>query len=147
MKQTFLTEDGETFTNEWLNCPTDISEYWGFVYKITNLTNNKKYIGRCNFWAIEKKKPLKGRVNKRHVKKETKWRDYFGSGGKEWQEVLTKIGKENIRREILVLCSSKWEVKYREAELQFKLGVLLKEEYYNGIIDLKLPKAPKDLRI
>jgi len=133
--------------SKWINVPNDLSSYYGFVYKITIKTNNKKYIGRCNFWKIVKRPPLKGKKNRRYIKKETDWRNYYGSGGKEWQKIIKQVGKDNIKREILILCKTPWEVKYKEAELQFREKVLLKEEYYNGIIQLKLPKAPKNLRI
>ena len=39
--------------------------YAGFVYVITDLSNQKKYIGKKLFWKIEKKRPLKGKVNKK----------------------------------------------------------------------------------
>ena len=130
----------------WKNMPKNIDDYWGFVYCITNTKNGKKYIGKKNFWRIEKRPPLKGRVNKRHFKKETDWKKYYGSGGKEWQKVLTTVGKANVVREVLHLCESPWETKYMEAKEQFDNSVLLSDKYYNGIIQLKLPKALKELR-
>lgn len=130
---------------EWKNAPTNIEEYWGFVYCITNTANGRKYIGKKNFWKIEKRPPLKGRKNKRHFKKETDWKTYYGSGGKEWQKVLTDVGKSKMHREILCLCGSPWETKYMEAKYQFDNSVLLSNDYYNGIIQLRLPKAPREL--
>ena len=39
---------------------------FGFIYLITNLTNNKKYIGCKMLQKVIKRKPLKGKKNKRH---------------------------------------------------------------------------------
>lgn len=142
----------------WHNIPENIDDYWGFVYCITNNVNGKKYVGKCNFWRISKEPALKGRSkkekekrsklkgNKRHIKKETSWRDYWGSGGKEWQSVLEEFGKDNFVREIISCYKTPWEVKYFEAKEQFDREVLFSDNYYNGIIDFKLPKAPLLLR-
>jgi hypothetical protein len=46
----------------------------GFVYLITNLENGKKYIGKKTFWERRK-----DRKTGRRKKKESNWRDYFGS--------------------------------------------------------------------
>ena len=54
-------------------------EYIGFVYLITNLTNNKKYIGKKLTKFKVTKKPLKGKKNKRRSTKESDWRTYWGS--------------------------------------------------------------------
>lgn len=39
--------------SSWKNVPDDISKYQGFVYIITCLKNNKKYIGQKSFWSME----------------------------------------------------------------------------------------------
>ena len=54
----------------------DIKEYTGFVYCITNLTNNKSYIGKKLFVST-RTKTLKGKRKK--VKLDSGWRDYYGS--------------------------------------------------------------------
>ena len=46
---------------------------YGFVYQITNLTNNKAYIGKKLFW-FKKIKTLKGK-RKRYLA-ESDWRTY-----------------------------------------------------------------------
>ena len=56
----------------------DIGDYVGFVYIITDLSNNKKYIGKKNFWSTRRLPPLKGKSRRRTVKKESDWKDYFG---------------------------------------------------------------------
>ena len=39
-----------------------IGDNWGFVYQITNLTNERQYIGRKYFWQKRKPKGGKRRV-------------------------------------------------------------------------------------
>ena len=41
-------------------------------------------------------------------------------------------------RNILVLCKTKGECAYMEATIQFEKDVLLREEYYNGIISCRV---------
>ena len=53
--------------------------YVGFVYLITNLTDNRKYIGKKLAQFKVTKKPLKGKKNKRRSTKESDWKDYWGS--------------------------------------------------------------------
>ena len=97
------------------------------------------YIGKKNFWKTKKLKPLKGRKNKRHFKVETDWRTYTGSCDK-LNEDIEKFGLENFERKILRCYTCKWDLNYAEAELQFHLGVLLDDYYYNGIIQVRLGK-------
>ena len=40
-------------------------KYMGFVYLITDLTTNRKYIGKKLFWNTRKLKPLKGKTRRR----------------------------------------------------------------------------------
>lgn len=105
----------------------DLDDYVGFVYIITNLTNQRKYIGKKNFYSIRTKK-VKGKNKK--VKTESNWRKYFGSNV-ELCEDVKKIGEENFHREILKLCKSKGEMGYFEAKYQFLFDVLLDDIYYN----------------
>jgi len=51
----------------------------GFVYLITNLVNDKKYIGKKLARFKVTKPPLKGKKRKRRSTKESDWRDYWGS--------------------------------------------------------------------
>ena len=46
------------------------NEYEGFVYLITNLTNNRKYVGKKLSKFKTTKPPLKGKKNKRRGYKE-----------------------------------------------------------------------------
>ncbi len=110
---------------------------YGFIYKITNLTNDKKYIGKKQCQSIKKRPPLKGKKNKRHEKIETDWKTYTSSSN-ELNKDLETLGKDNFKFEILRWCDSKWELSYYEARLQFKEEVLLRNDYYNGIINVRI---------
>ena len=116
--------------------------FYGFIYQITNTTNDRKYIGKKQSITILKRPPLKGRKNKRHVVKETDWKIYTGSSDK-LNEDIQKLGKDKFKFEILRFCQSKSELAYYEAKMQFDHDVLLKENYYNGMINLRLSKIKK----
>jgi len=109
----------------------------GFVYLITNLTNNRKYIGKKLAQFKRSKPPLKGRKNKRRTTVESDWRTYYGSSD-ELNEDIEIIGKENFKREILYYCYSKAELSYIEAREQFKHKVLETDDYYNGHIRVRV---------
>ena len=115
----------------------DIGDYYGFVYRITNLVNGHDYIGRKYFKTKRKLKPLKGRKNRRIKVIETDWQDYWGSS-KRLLEDMDKYGKENFKREIIQLCKTRGETNYAEAKWQFDEDVLLREDNYNGIIAIKI---------
>ena len=112
-------------------------EYVGFVYLITNLTNGKKYVGKKLAKFKVTKKPLKGKKNKRRSTKESDWKDYWGSSDKLNEDVQT-LGPNNFTREILYYCTSRGELSYLEAREQFARKVLETEEYYNGIINVRV---------
>ena len=97
----------------------------GFVYIITNLTNNKKYIGKKHFWTRQK-----DRKTGRRKTLESDWKNYFGSCD-ELNEDVKILGKEHFLREILYLCPHKKSMSYYETYEQFKRNVLLSEDYYN----------------
>jgi len=117
---------------------TEVSdEYEGFVYLITNLTDNRKYVGKKLAKFKTTKPPLKGKKNKRRGTKESDWRDYWGSSDKLLADV-EKLGENNFTREILYFCKSRGEMSYLEAREQFERRVLETDEYYNGIINVRV---------
>jgi hypothetical protein len=109
----------------------------GFVYIITNTTNNKKYIGKKLAKFKTTKPPLKGRKNKRRGTKESDWREYYGSSD-SLNEDIEEIGKDKFTREILFYCRNKSELSYIEAREQFNHKVLESEDYYNGHIRVRV---------
>ena len=114
--------------------PTDCE---GFVYLITNLTNNRKYIGKKLAKFKTTKPPLKGKKNRRRGKVESDWREYWGSSDQLKADV-ENLGEENFSREILYFCNSRGLMSYLEAKEQFDRNVLFTDEYYNGIINLRV---------
>ena len=108
-----------------------------FVYLITNNTNNKKYIGKKLTTRKVTKPPLKGRKNKRRSKVESDWRDYWGSSDHLKEDVAT-LGEDQFTREILYYCASRGIASYIEAREQFEREVLLRDDYYNGIINVRV---------
>jgi hypothetical protein len=120
-------------------CNIPFVSAYGFVYVIENLINNKKYIGKKQMQTIKKLKPLKGKKNKRHFVIETDWRNYMSSSNELLYDI-EKNGKNNFKFEILRFCQSKSELAYFEAKEQFDREVLLRDDYYNGIINLRIGK-------
>ena len=117
-------------------------EYEGFVYLITNLTNNQKYIGKKLAKFKTTKPPLKGKKNKRRGYKESDWRDYYGSSDRLNADVAA-LGSDKFTREILYLCKGRGEMSYIEAREQFDRRVLETDDYYNGIINVRVGGSDK----
>jgi 5S rRNA maturation endonuclease (ribonuclease M5) len=111
----------------------------GFVYIITNTTNDRKYIGKklSKFSRTSTKTVVlkNGTKKKKKVrsKVDSDWIEYYGSSI-ELQKDIETIGKEHFTREILFFCKSKAECSYIEAREQFLRRVLESDEYYNNNI-------------
>jgi len=117
----------------------------GFVYLITNTLNGRKYIGKKlarHRKTVERTVTLKsGEKRRRKIRSlvESDWPRYWGSCQELTRDVAT-LGHRNFTREILYYCGSKSETTYIEAMEQFKRGVLLTDEYYNGQIHCHISK-------
>ena len=114
-----------------------IGDNYGFVYQITNLTNNRKYIGKKFFYST-KTKQVKGK--KKKLKVPSDWQTYYGSSDTLKQDVL-QYGPENFKREIIHLCKSKGVCGYLEAKEQFINNVLESDDYYNTWIMVRVRKS------
>jgi hypothetical protein len=120
--------NGESFTS------ADIGDYFGFVYNITNLTNERQYIGRKYFWSF---RTPKGK--KRKVKSESDWKNYYGSCP-ELKEDIDRIGKNNFTRTIISLHKTKGKTNFEETRQLFGNNVLIESlddgtpAYYNSNI-------------
>ena len=115
----------------------------GFVYMITNITNDRKYIGKklAKFSKTTQKtvKLKNGNKKKKKVrsKVESDWRDYYGSSPELTKDVEL-FGRENFSRETLYYCKSKAECSYIEAREQFSRRVLESQDWYNGHIQVRV---------
>jgi hypothetical protein len=134
------TNPAWTYQNKTVDSIPD--EYEGFVYLITNTHTGQKYIGKKLAKFKTTKPPLKGRKNKRRGTKESDWKDYWGSSDR-LQADVEALGPENFTREILYLCTNRAEMSYIEAREQFDRRVLERDDYYNGIINVRVGGSDK----
>jgi len=114
----------------------DIKGYYGFVYRIYNTVDDIGYIGRKYFTKAGTKQ-VKGK--KRKTRKESDWKDYYGSSPRLLADI-EKLGKDKFKRTIIRLCKTRGETNYWEAKLQFKYEVLESDLYYNDNILVKFTR-------
>ena len=124
------TYEGTNFTSD------DINDFFGYVYRITNLTTGKQYIGRKYF--TQRRKPRSGK-GKRRVTTESDWKKYYGSS-EELKADVKSLGKSNFKREIISLHETLGKVNYEETKQLFLNNVLMESldngepAYYNSNI-------------
>lgn len=94
----FMLKDGSYKEAQYLTTEDELMDTkpFGYIYKFTDLTTNKIYIGKRETTSFDK--------------------NYWGSG-KLWSEVVTKIGKQNVKREVLCFATSRQEL--RELEVYY----------------------------
>lgn len=135
---------------DWENIPSEeeLENWYGFVYLITRLNalegEPKFYIGCKKLKSKRKLPPLKGAKRKRTVVKKSDYETYYGSSN-ELLKDIEKYGKENFKREVLKMCTCQWQLKYEELWYQIKENVILKNNYYNGILNARIGKVPNKL--
>ena len=126
-------ENPWTFNNKPFTSD-DIKSYVGFVYLITELDTNRKYIGRKYFYQLRKTKGKSKRV-----KSESDWKKYYGSCP-ELKEEIEQFGRQNFSRTILSLHYTKGKTNYEETRQLFTNKVLTEQlddgtpKYYNSNI-------------
>jgi hypothetical protein len=131
METTTKTKVGEgDYANPWLYQGTaftssDIGDFFGYVYRITNLQSGKQYIGRKYF--VQKRKPRGGG---RRRTSESNWKQYWGSS-KELNADRKRLGSDSFTREIISLHRTGGRVNYEETRQLF-LNNVLTEALENG---------------
>ena len=124
---------------------------YGFIYLVTHLPSNRKYIGKKVLYfernvkigkrelkALKEERKAKGisgrPPSKKKVVKESDWKTYYGSQA-EIKE-LVKNGKESdFKREILKFVNNKKHLTYFECKYLFIYEVLENnDEYINDNI-------------
>ena len=124
-----------TFNEEEYNKTPE--DYQGFVYQITELDSNKKYIGKKNFWKPKTLPITKSRKRRVRTRTESDWRQYYGSSN-EVRKLVESRGQDKFKREIIKLCKTKGDMSYYEAKIQFENDVLFRKDYYNNFIGCKI---------
>ena len=114
----------------------DIKGHYGFIYRIDNVIDGRGYIGRKYFTKAGTKQ-VKGK--KKKTRKESDWRDYYGSSPRLLEDI-NRLGKENFRRTVVRLCKTRGETNYWEAKYQFQLEVLESDKFYNDNILVKFTR-------
>jgi hypothetical protein len=114
-----------------------LKSYVGFVYQVTEKSTGMKYIGKKFFWRQKTLPTTKTRKRRKKVLVESDWRTYCGSS-ETVKQILNESGLNAFDREILHLCKTKGECSYMEAKIQFDRDVLLRDDYYNGIIQCRI---------
>ncbi len=109
----------------------------GFVYLITDLSNQRKYVGKKLFHRskILPKNSKRARRSRQTV--DSDWRTYCGSS-KAVSELVEEFGLDRFKREIIRLCVTKGEMSYYETKEQIEREVLFSDEYYNEFIGCKI---------
>lgn len=115
----------------------NIGDAVGFVYCITSILDNRKYVGKKLFTKAGRKQ-VKGKIKK--IRKQSDWQEYYGSN-EELKKDVAKLGAENFKREILYLCNSRSECSYLETYEIFIRDALLSESYYNSWVTCKIHKS------
>lgn len=117
----------------------DVGNYVGFVYLITDLLNQKFYIGKKIFFNRFIRKPLKGKTRRRIERKPSDWQEYYGSNEK-LRMLVESTDKALYKREILHLCRNKSQMSYLETKEILVRDALIDERYYNDWVSAKITR-------
>ena len=125
-------------------------EWFGFIYRIVDLSTSQHYIGKKQFQST-RRKIVKDRKNRKKVVKESDWKTYTSSSNHINQAIEDK-GKDNFRFIIESLHKTKGSLTYAEVKKQVFEDVLrakLKDgvtpKYYNKQISAVKFIPPEDL--
>ena len=116
----------------------EIDEWFGFIYRITEIATGKEYIGKKQFHSYCRK-AVKGKKRKKMVITENDWKTYTSSST-HINEALSKLGKAAFKFEIESLHSTRGSLVYAEVRYQVTEDVLRARlpdgtrKYFNGMI-------------
>lgn len=112
-----------------------IGENVGFVYIITNVTNNRQYVGKKLF---TKSKTYQKNNKKKRKRVASDWQTYTGSN----EELNNDIESGHIiKKEIIHLCKSKGWLSYWETKEIFTRDCVISENYYNSWVQCKIRRG------
>jgi len=124
-------------------------DWFGFVYRIVDLSNNMEYIGKKQFIKT-RRKVVKNRKNRKVIKSDSDWRSYTGSSVVLNEQIQLK-GKEKFSFHIMSLHKTKASLSYGEVEAQIHADVLRaklpdgNKKYYNKMVYINLKNGLADL--
>jgi hypothetical protein len=121
-------------THKWKYWDTiNPEENLGFVYKITNLTNGKYYVGKKVFWNNKKHKLTKKQLAEQSgpgrkptheiIRTESDWKTYWGSN-KQLLTDVKELGENHFECLVLHVCKTKKQLTYWEMHYQCKYECL-----------------------
>lgn len=102
----------------------------GFVYCITNIITNQRYVGKKVFISKRTLPPLSGKKRKRRVIKDSDWKTYTSSST-YIKEAIDEYGMDNFKFEILEMFDNRSSMNFAELKLQIFWNVL-DEKLENG---------------
>ena len=108
----------------------------GFIYKITNTTNGRAYIGK-KLLTKASYKTVNGK--KKKVRKESDWLTYYSSCD-ELKADIKSLGKDKFKREIICFTYTLTTHTYLENKYLYVFEVLESNNWYNGNISSKIFK-------
>lgn len=97
-------------------------EWFGFIYRIIEISTGREYIGKKQFTKTKRKK-IKGRKNRKHIKSSSNWKEYTSSSD-HINEAILKNNKSNYRFIIESLHKTKGSLHYAEVRSQILEDVL-----------------------
>jgi hypothetical protein len=124
----------------WLYNETEFTEDMigdnvGFVYIITNLTNDKMYVGKKSF---TKSKTYQKNKKKKKTRVSSDWITYTGSNDQLNEDI--KNG-DQIKKEIIHLCKSKGWMSYMETKEILVRDCLIDDMYYNTWLSARIRRT------
>lgn len=127
----------------------NINDWFGFTYRIIDTLTGREYIGKKNFFSVNRVK-VKGRKNRKVKTKESKWKTYTGSSAR-LNEDIEKCGIENYTFQIESLHKTKGSLYYEEVRKQITEDVLRAKlnngdyKFYNKHIGAIKFRPPEEL--
>ena len=110
-------------TGHWLFAfEFDVNDWIGFIYRIVEKNTGREYIGKKQFFQ-HLRKTVKGKVNKKRVKKESDWKKYTSSSD-HVNAAITANGKDNYEFIIESLHKTRGSLVYAEVSAQVNEDVL-----------------------
>lgn len=99
----------------------ELKQYEGFVYRITEKSTGKSYIGKKSYWS-RTSKAVPGRKNRQRFVNESDWKKYTSSND-ELKKLVKEKGPDEFEFEILKHCADKRRLTYYELYYQIKEDV------------------------